>query len=230
MTTLDVYATKKQDARKTLEKVIQSGYELDYESVTEADSEVYNNFCSRVKKITRQDHIGEMKAKMTGSVPLYKIPSEYLKKVVQKIKSFNKTQPVISDNNYDIDNFLEIHIEEIIRRNFRLIFPDLEIIDKGDHYFTSDGNFIDILAKSKIDNTLYVIELKRNKSPQKAIVQLLDYINQVSKNFNDNSIKGILLCREIDRRTKSAYETLRENFKEPSKISLREFKLIFSIK
>ena len=120
---------------------------------------------------------------------------------------------------------LELHLEDVIRRNFKTLFPDLKIVDNNQHYYTKDGNYIDILCKSKRDGSYVVIELKRDKSPSRALIQLLDYMNQIMEEFKTNNVKGILVCKCLDRRTRSALNALKKKLKNSEEISIVEFDL-----
>ena len=120
-------------------------------------------------------------------------------------------------------------IEEVIRRSFKALFPDLQIIDNDQHYYTKDGNYIDILCRSKKDGSYVIIELKRDRSPSKALVQLLDYMNQIMEEFKTKNVRGVLICKNLDRRTKSALKTMRNKLKNPEDISIIEFDLKMGI-
>ncbi len=160
-----------------------------------------------------------------------------LKKIIKELEGIKKDLEGIKDGEKEIketkvqnavvENLLEIHLEDLIRRNISKIFPDFEIIDGGQHYYTKDGNYIDILCKDRKDGSLVVIELKRDRSPSKALVQLLDYVNQVMDEFETKNVRGILICQKTDRRTKSALNALRKKMRNPDDISVIEFDLKF---
>jgi len=163
------------------------------------------------------------------------IPVETLKKILKELKeaenTFNKEklEKVENKSSFIVKNLLELHIEEVIRRNFKTLFPDLQIIDNGQHYYTKNGNYIDILCKSTSDGSYVVIELKRDRSPSRALIQLLDYMNQIMEEFKTKNVRGILICKNIDRRTKSALKAIRNKLKNPEDISIIEFDLRMGI-
>jgi hypothetical protein len=169
------------------------------------------------------------KPQSVGRYSLLMIPQNFQKRILNEL---DETIPETKekDSNYlSIDNILESHIEQIVRRNFVRFFPNYNIIDNNKQYFTSKGNFIDILARNNKNSELLIIELKRDLSPQKALVQLLDYVNQVSIDFKEENVKGILLCRDIDSRTKSAVGALKMKLKNPDDIEIMKFDLTLKI-
>ncbi|WP_456468830.1 endonuclease NucS domain-containing protein [Archaeoglobus sp.] len=157
-----------------------------------------------------------------------------LKRIIKELDEIKKGVEDIEDGEKEtkiqdvvIENLLEMHLEDLIRRNISKIFPDFEIIDGGRHYYTKNGNYLDILCKDRKDGSLVVIELKRDRSPSKALIQLLDYVNQVMEEFGTEMVKGILICQKTDRRMESALNAIRKKLKNPDDISLVEFDLKF---
>lgn len=176
-----------------------------------------------------------------GVVVGVKDPGEFsvdiLKSILNEIRSLQpkymeiKTEDrKVDEKMYVIEHILEEHLEEVIRRNFKTVFPDLEIIDNGKHYYTSSGNYTDILCKNKNTGDYTVIELKRDRAPSTALIQLLDYMNQISQEFDASEAKGILICKKIDKRMLSAVEGLKSRLKDPNEIVLKEFDIKFDIK
>jgi len=171
---------------------------------------------------------------IVGTVGAEDIPVKTLKKILVEIKNsemeakgIKKQERKLDEKSFIVDNVLECHIEDIIRRNFKKLFPDLRIIDQGQHYRTINGNYIDILAKNKNNNALYIIELKRDRPPSSALAQLLDYMNQVSKEFKTKSVRGVLMCNRIDSRTKSALRIINQ---PKEKIDVRRFDINMRIR
>ena len=75
------------------------------------------------------------------------IPVKTLRKILEELKEENtfnkeKLEKVENKSSFTVKNLLESHIEEIIRRNFKTLFPGLQIIDNGRHYYTNNGNYI----------------------------------------------------------------------------------------
>ncbi len=171
------------------------------------------------------------RAVTVGIFPPYFLPYNQAVKVYQDFKDElenlkNKIQTsgiLLKKNRVSL---YEEYLEAIIRKNFGKLFPTLRIIDENKQYITTNNNFIDILAKEKNDGHFYVIELKRYRSPHKALTQLLDYMNQIRKDFKTNRIKGILICSEIDNRLKSAVEIINQ---EKESIILFEYDIPINI-
>ena len=164
-------------------------------------------------------------------------PVDMFKRVLNEIISlqsrYNKIKiedRKVDEKIYVMENILEIHLEELIRRNFNSLFPNLEIIDNDQHYYTSSGNYIDILCRNKKKGEYVVIELKRDRSPSSAFIQLLDYMNQISQELDAQKTKGILVCRKIDKRMLSAIEGLKSRLNDPEDIILKEFDINLKIK
>jgi len=154
-----------------------------------------------------------------------------LKKILKELEETEsifkkeKSEEIENKSTFIVKNLLELHIEEVIRRNFKILFPDLQIIDGDQHYYTKDGNYIDILCKNKKDGSYVIIELKRDRPPSRALIQLLDYMNQIMEEFKTKNVRGILICKNLDRRTKSALKAIRNKLKNPDDISIVEFNL-----
>jgi len=156
------------------------------------------------------------RAVTVGVFPPYFLPYNQAQKVFQDfdneldgLKNKIPTRTILLKK--DRISLYEEYLEAIIRKNFTKLFPSLRIIDDNRQHITSNNNFIDILAKQKNDGHLYVIELKRYRSPHSALTQLLDYMNQIRKDFDTNKVKGILICSEIDNRLKSAVEIINQD-------------------
>lgn len=81
------------------------------------------------------------------------------------------------------------------------------------------------MCRDRSDGSIVVIELKRDRAPSKALVQLLDYVNQIMEDFNTEKVKGILVCRKIDRRTRAALQAIRRKLKNPDDLKVLEFDL-----
>ncbi|MCP4419908.1 MAG: DUF1016 family protein [Chloroflexi bacterium] len=108
-----------------------------------------------------------------------------------------------------LDNLLESHIEEFILRRFDILFPGWRIYDetstldnvskpKGVRYRTNAGE-IDILCLDK-NNDLVVIELKRNKAPDKVVAQINRYIAWVEENLAKPSqkVRGVVIAKSFN--------------------------------
>lgn len=99
---------------------------------------------------------------------------------------------------------LEKYLEDFIVSNFQNIFKgDLKIYEdsegNGQQYYTEVGP-IDILAVETKSKAFVVIELKKGRSSDKVIGQVLRYMGWVKKNLcsNGQGIKGLIICSDPD--------------------------------
>jgi len=115
---------------------------------------------------------------------------------------------------------LESHLEEFLFQNWSKI-------DWGSHiklYTTDEQNgrqfpagqwSIDFLAIDETTNDLVVIELKRGKTSDCVVGQLLRYMAWVKENIavRDQSVRGIIIAREADEALKYAAQPLGDQVK-----------------
>jgi len=110
----------------------------------------------------------------------------------------------------DLANFgMESHLEDFLISNWnKTIFGDkYELIyDEGDltsqQYQTAVGE-IDILAKSKNGEEYLVIELKKGRTSDAVVGQILRYIAWVKENIaKGKTVKGIVIVLDLDEKLK----------------------------
>lgn len=100
---------------------------------------------------------------------------------------------------------LEKYLEEFIVSNFNRIFKGklkiYEDVDgnNGQQYSTAIGP-IDILAVEQTTKSFVVIELKKGRSSDQVVGQVLRYMGWVKENLrSDNKgVKGLIICRDPD--------------------------------
>lgn len=105
------------------------------------------------------------------------------------------------------DDILERHLEELVVNNFEHLFPGWAIYSTdptgsdgarptGIRYRTPAGE-IDFLCTDE-NNNLVVIELKRNRAPDKVVSQLDRYLAWVEQNIArpDQSVRGIIIAKK----------------------------------
>ena len=101
---------------------------------------------------------------------------------------------------------LEKYLEDFIVSNFAAIFKgrmevfkDLEAGD-GQQYEATGVGKIDILAIEPQSNAFVVIELKKGRSSDRVVGQVLRYMGWVKKNLcvDGQAVKGLIICRERD--------------------------------
>ena len=102
---------------------------------------------------------------------------------------------------------LEKYLEDFIVSNFEKIFRgQLELYKDeegniGQQYPTEIGN-IDILAIEPSTNSYVVIELKKGRSSDKVVGQILRYMRWVKENLcrEGMEVKGLIICKDKDER------------------------------
>lgn len=100
---------------------------------------------------------------------------------------------------------LEKYLEDFIVSNFDSIFQGkLNIYEDSEgnegQQFTTDIGSIDILAIEAASNSYVVIELKKGRSSDQVVGQVLRYMGWVKENLcvNGQSVKGLIICRDPD--------------------------------
>jgi RecB family endonuclease NucS len=124
----------------------------------------------------------------------------------RKSPTFDKEKPLPKVKDLH-DEILERHLEELVVSNFDHLFPGWAIYStdaigvdnarpSGVRYRTPAGE-IDLLCTDE-DNNLVVIELKRNRAPDKVVSQLDRYIAWVERNIAQpgQSVRGIIVARK----------------------------------
>jgi len=110
---------------------------------------------------------------------------------------------------------LETHLEEFIYRNWDNINwgTRLKLYKAGEQdgrQFPAGTWSIDFLALNEDDGSLVVVELKRGKTSDSTVGQLLRYINWVKENVaeEDQDVGGIIVAREVDEALEYAVKNL----------------------
>jgi hypothetical protein len=104
-----------------------------------------------------------------------------------------------------LDDILEKHLEEFIVEHFNELFPGWRIYGdvgdetrpKGIRYRVRGAGEIDMLCLDD-NNDFVVIELKRNRAPDKVVSQVDRYIGWVEQNIAETrqDIRGIIIARK----------------------------------
>lgn len=108
---------------------------------------------------------------------------------------------------------LEKYLEEFLVGNFQAIFKGSMNVyedsegNTGQQYDTEVGP-IDILAWEPVAKSFVIIELKKGRSTDQVIGQVLRYMGWVKKNLcnADQGVKGLIICRDIDPKLSYALE------------------------
>jgi len=126
----------------------------------------------------------------------------------------------ISKETESLDIIMEAYLEEFIETNFTKInfetklelYQDEE--NKGRQYPTSIGR-IDLLAKDEDNKNFVVIELKKGRSSDQVVGQILRYMGWVKENlaineFENYGVKGIVISQTIDDKLKYALKLIEQ--------------------
>jgi restriction system protein len=125
---------------------------------------------------------------------------------------------------------LEKYLEEFIVSNFDTIFKgrlrvfeDTEGND-GQQYATDIGP-IDILAIEEKAKAFVVIELKKGRSSDRVVGQILRYMGWVKRNLCENGqiVRGLVICRDHDPKLTYALEMTKN-------IDVRYYSVSFKLK
>lgn len=124
---------------------------------------------------------------------------------------------------------LESHLEEFIAHNWPRISwgGNLRLYSEGDatgRQFPAGPWSIDFLAVDQASNELVVIELKRAKSSDAAVGQLLRYVNWVKENIaqSGQNVRGIIVASEVD-------DALRYAARDLPGISVKTYSVSFAL-
>lgn len=111
------------------------------------------------------------------------------------------TKDVINESQFA----LEAHLEEFIDKNWKHIHFSSELVryeveDQNGRQFPAGLWSIDFLCIDKATGNLVVIELKRGKSSDSTVGQVLRYIGWVEENLAKpgQKVRGIIIAREVD--------------------------------
>jgi restriction system protein len=159
--------------------------------------------------------------------------SEFSQKLKNTLGSIMTTFS-ISDHSEEIERFLlgsgsggeiienysefglESHLEDFLIENWRKLGPGTKynIIKEDDQivsqqYVTPIGR-IDILARAKNNSGWLIIELKKGKSDDQVVGQILRYIGWVKENLTEKGedVRGLIITKEKDEKLMYALKTL----------------------
>lgn len=125
---------------------------------------------------------------------------------------------------------LERYLEDFIVSNFDTIFKGrLSVFvdsegNEGQQYETDIG-FIDVLAIEEDSNTFVVIELKKGRSSDRVVGQVLRYMGWVRRNLctKGKNVRGLVICRDHDPKLTYALEMT-------NNIDVRYYSVSFALK
>jgi len=131
------------------------------------------------------------------------------------IKGVSEEIEQISDERAKMEFAMEKYLEEFIEANFeRISFGmDLELYQdeesSGRQYPTAIGN-IDLLARDKKTKEFVVIELKKGRSSDAVVGQILRYMGWVKENLatDQETVRGIIIAKEKDEKIEYAIKMI----------------------
>lgn len=110
---------------------------------------------------------------------------------------------------------LEAHLEEFIDKNWKHInfgvdLVKYEVDEQSGRQFPAGAWSIDFLCVDKANGDFVIIELKRGKSSDSAVGQVLRYIGWVGENLAkpEQKVRGIIISQEVDDALKYAVKGL----------------------
>jgi hypothetical protein len=124
---------------------------------------------------------------------------------------------------------LEAHLEEFIDKNWKHIdfgadLAKYEVDDQSGRQFPAGAWSIDFLCTDKANGDLVVIELKRGRTSDAAVGQVLRYMGWVAENLakSNQKVRGIIISQEVDDALKYAVKGL-------SNVSVLTYKVDFKL-
>ena len=120
------------------------------------------------------------------------------------------------ENGFENTFGLERSLHEFLVENWKhttlgnewvLFEEDGEVV--GSYYNTGEVGEIDLLAKHCRDKLWLVVELKKDRSSDVTVGQILRYMGWVRKNLasEGENVKGLIISREIDRKLQYALDS-----------------------
>lgn len=142
--------------------------------------------------------------------------------LAQKIAS---SKDIVSESQFA----LEAHLEEFIDQNWPHINFGSELLryvaeDQNGRQFPAGPWSIDFLCTDKATGDFVVIELKRGKSSDSTVGQVLRYIGWVAENLAkpQQKVRGIIIAKEVD-------DALRYAIKGLPNVSVLTYQVDFSL-
>lgn len=169
-----------------------------------------------LKELNRPDFSEGLKNSAGSIMTLFSL-SSHASEIERLLSNDEPTFAAQSIDYESIEDFgLESHLEDFLVHNWSKteLGKDYEIYQEdgtavGQQYITEIGR-IDILAKSKDGKEWLVIELKKGRSGDAVVGQVLRYIGYVQQNMaeNDEIVKGLVITGEDDSKIRYAISVL----------------------
>ncbi|NLE37158.1 MAG: DUF1016 family protein [Pirellulaceae bacterium] len=140
------------------------------------------------------------------------------------------TPPEVPDSPVPAEIVLEKYLEEFIVSNFQAIFKKRYVIyeeseEVNGQQFPTEIGFIDILAFEQETNSFVVIELKKGRTSDQVVGQVLRYMGWVKTKLcrDGQSVKGLIICHDNDPKLSYALEMT-------NNIDVRYYSVSFSLR
>jgi len=124
---------------------------------------------------------------------------------------------------------LEAHLEEFIDKNWKHIdfgteLAKYEVDDLSGRQFPAGGWSIDFLCTDKAKGDFVVIELKRGKTSDATVGQVLRYIGWIAENLAKpgQQVRGIIISQDVA-------DALKYAVKELKNVSVLTYKVDFKL-
>ena len=166
---------------------------------------------------------------------IYEIDTEKFNELTEKRPEDNENKDEALINKKEQEFALEKYLEDFIVNNFNKIFKDSiklwydEEGILGQQYPLIDDKAqnigkIDILARNIEENSYIVIELKKGRSSDKVVGQIMRYMGWVQEHLcnEGDSVKGMIICKEKDKKLEYALKTI-------NNIELKFFQIDFKL-
>lgn len=173
-------------------------YVADEEKLKEELLESNSTFVEYTSELDWISYLGRYK-----EISLEEIIDKYIDNNKSDIKSLNSILDIEVDEEHIRSRLLEKEVESHYENNLDEIDPNLEIVKKpyyGRQFSTHIGP-IDILCFDKTNNQYVVLELKRGKTSDETIGQILRYMGWVKENLSQgDTVKGIVIGDSHDKK------------------------------
>lgn len=144
----------------------------------------------------------------------------------------------ISEERKNLEFVMEKYLEEFIEINFdkidfgtklELYRDEQDEENYGRQYYTGHVGYIDLLAVDRDNEKFVVIELKKGKSSDQVIGQILRYMGWVKENLTINAyekygVRGIIISKEKDNNLEYAIKML------PNILNVLLYSVFFELK
>lgn len=143
------------------------------------------------------------------------VPSEDFRVIVERTTTGAAERPSHEDSESQSQFALENHLEDFMDENWRSInfgsrLVPFQMEDQAGRQFPAGPWSIDFLCTDQDTGDLVVIELKRGKSTDSTVGQLLRYIGWVRENLAapNQKVRGVIIAKEVDEALRYAVKNL----------------------